>query len=54
MKIFAAAEYLKDILSLRGYSVLSDILVKNEVFYRWKGDQMFYLLVKVSFAYLPQ
>ena len=20
--------------------------------YRWKGDQMFYLLVKVSFAYL--
>ena len=22
--------------------------------YRWKGDQMFYLLVKVSFAYLFQ
>ena len=32
MKIFAAAEYLKDISSLQSYSVLSDILVKNEVF----------------------
>ena len=34
------------------YSVLSDILVKMSYAYRWKGDQMFYLLVKVSFAYL--
>ena len=27
-----------------------DILLFN--IYRWKGDQMFYLLVKISFAYL--
>ena len=31
MKIFAAAEYLKDISLLQRYSVLSDILVKNEL-----------------------
>ena len=43
---------LNDSESRQCYSVLSDILVKMSYAYRWKGDQMFYLLVKVSFAYL--
>ena len=38
--------------SLQCYSVLSDILVKKSNAYHWKGGQMFYLLVKVAFAYL--
>ena len=38
-----------DTLWLQCYSVLSDILVKNELCILLK---MFYLLVKVSFAYL--
>ena len=41
-----------NISSPQCYSVLSDILVKMSYAFRWKGDQMFYLLVKVSFAYL--
>ena len=40
------------VASIQCYSVLSDIVVKMSYAYRWKGDQMFYLLVKVSFAYL--
>ena len=28
------------------------LYLKMSYAYRWKGDQMFYLLVKVSFAYL--
>ena len=40
------------ISSLQCYSVLSDIWSKMSYAYRWKGDQMFYLLVKVAFAYL--
>ena len=45
-----------DMSSLQCYSVLSDILVKNEFCIplemgRWKWDQIVYLLVKVSFAY---
>ena len=38
--------------SLQCYGVLSDILVKNMLCIPLEGDQMFYLLVKVSFAYL--
>ena len=34
--------------SLQCYSVLSDISIKMSYAYRWKGNQMFYLLVKVS------
>ena len=37
-----------DITSFQCYSVWSKIRYA----YRWKGDQMFYLLAKVSFAYL--
>ena len=40
------------ISSLQCYSVLSDILVENELCIPLEGDQMFYLLVKVSIAYL--
>ena len=43
---------MSDISSLQCYSVLSDFWSKMSYAYRWKGEQMFYLLVKVSFAYL--
>ena len=40
------------ISSLQCYSVLSDILVKNELCIPLERGSNFYLLVKVSFAYL--
>ena len=43
---------LMDITSLQRYSFLSGIWSKMSYAYRWKGGQMFYLLVKVSFDYI--
>ena len=40
-----------DMSSLQCYSVLSDILVKNELCIPLERGSMFYLLMKVSFAY---
>ena len=39
---------LPPISSLQCHSVLSDILVKMSYAYRWKGDQMLYILLKLK------
>ena len=38
--------------SLQCHSVVSDILIKNELCIQLERESMFYLQVKVSFAYL--